>query len=88
MVEVKIRDTKTIISNIKNLVVQKGFIYALCMILFEDFHVIPEKLHEIDNRFRLSIKEVSLLLGFLIQNKIDFSTSNTPQDLIKLKQKT
>ncbi len=82
------RKTDLIIKDIKELITRKGYIYALCMILFEDFHIDPEQLHEIDNRSRLSIKESSLLLGFLIQNKINFSTPNTPQDLINLKQKT
>ncbi len=82
------RKAELVIKDIKELISRKGYIYALCMILFEDFHVNPEKLHEIDNVSRLSIKEASLLLGILIQNKIDFSTPNTPQDLIKLKQKT
>ena len=82
------RKTELVIKDIKELISRKGYIYALCMILFEDFHINPEQLHEIDNISRLSIKEASLLLGFLIQNEIDFSTPNTPQDLINLKQKT
>ncbi len=82
------RKRETIIRDIKNLINTKGYIYALCMILFEDFHADPEKIQEIDYRKRLSTKEASLLLGFLIQNKIDFSTPDTPQDLIQLKQKT
>jgi len=81
------RKTELVIKDIKELISRKGYIYALCMILFEDFHIEPEKLHEIDNISRLSIKEASLLLGFLIQNKIDFSIPDTPQDLMKLKQK-
>ena len=82
------RKTELVIKDIKELISRKGYIYALCMILFEDFHINPEQLHEINNISRLSIKEASLLLGFLIQNEIDLSTPNTPQDLINLKQKT
>ncbi len=82
------RTTEQVLEDIRKLISTRGYIYALCMILFEDFHIIPEKIQEIDHRSRLSTKEASLLLGFLIQNKIDFSTPNTPQDLIKLKQKT
>jgi len=88
MTKSEIRKTEAIIDDIKNLVSVKGYIYALCMILFEDFHIIPEKIQEIDYRSRLSTKEASLLLGFLIQKEIDFSTPDTPQDLIQLKQKT
>jgi len=82
------RKTETVIKDLKDLIYSKGYIYALCMILFEDFHINPEKIQEIDHRKRLSTKEASLLLGFLIQDVIDFSTPETPQDLIQLKQKT
>lgn len=82
------RTTEQVLEDIRKLINTNGYIYALCMILFEDFHIIPEKIQEIDHRSRLSTKEASLLLGFLIQNKIDFSTPNTPQDLIELKKKT
>lgn len=84
----EIKKAELVINDIKNLVSTKGYIYALCMILFEDFHIIPEEIHKTDTRSRLSTKEASLLLGFLIQSEIDFSTPDTPQDLIALKQKT
>ncbi len=86
--EAPLRKTELVIRDIKKLVNTKGFIYAFCMILFEDFHVFIEELHELNYQERLSIKEASLLLGFLIQNDIDFSIPDTPQDLIILKQKT
>lgn len=82
------RKTEEIIREIREFVTSKGYIHALCMILFEDFHIFPEKMHEIDHRKRLSTKEASLLVGFLIQNEIDFTTPTSPQDLIDLKQKT
>lgn len=82
------RKTELVIRDIKNLINTKGYIYALCMIMFEDFHIIPEKLHEMDYNKRLSTNEASLLLGFVIQSEINFSTPDTPQDLIHLKQKT
>ena len=82
------RKTEVIIKEIKDLVVTKGYIYALCMIIFEDFSISPEELHKIDCMKRLSTKEASLLLGFLIQNEINFSIPDTPNDLIQLKQKT
>ncbi|MCK5039582.1 MAG: SEC-C domain-containing protein [Candidatus Aenigmarchaeota archaeon] len=82
------RKREVIIKDIKNLINTKGYIYALCMILFEDFYINPEKLQEINYGKRLGTKEASLLLGFLIQKEIDFSTPDTPQDLIQLKQKT
>lgn len=79
------RKTEEIIREIREFVTSKGYIYALCMILFEDFHIFPEKMHEIDHGKRLSTKEASLLVGFLIQNEIDFTTPTSPQDLIDLK---
>jgi len=88
MTKNEIRKAELVINDIKKLVGTKGYVYSLCMILFEDFHIIPEEIHKTDTRSRLSTKEASLLLGFLIQNEIDFSTPDTPQDLIALKQKT
>lgn len=82
------RPAEQVIDDIKSLIYTKGYIYALCMILFEDFHIDPEKLHEMDNHQRLSVKEASLLLGFLVQKKIDFATPDSPFDLINMKQKT
>ncbi len=84
----EIRTTELVIKEIKELVSSKGYIYALCMILVEDFHVIAEKMHNTNYEARLNTSEVSLLLGFLIQNKIDFSQPDTIQDLIGLKQMT
>jgi len=46
-----------IIKEIKELVKSDGYIYALCLILFEDFHNDPEKLHEVDFRNQLNVKE-------------------------------
>ncbi len=82
------RTTEIIIEEIKELIVSKGYIYALCMIIFDDFHVNPEKMQDINYRERLSNKEASLLLGFLIQNLIDFNVPESPQDLIQMKQRT
>ena len=82
------RTTEIIIEDIKGLVTSQGYIYALCMIIFDDFLINPEKLHEIDYSASLSIKEVSFLLGFLIQNKIDFTPPESPQALIQMKQRT
>ncbi len=82
------RDARLVIADIKELVREKGYIYALCMILFEDFYVDLKKIHEVNHQERLSVKETSLLLGFLVQQKIDCAIPNTPQDLIRLKEKT
>ena len=79
-------EIRKIIMEIKKIVRTRGFIYALCMIIFEDFHFNLEEIGEVDIESRLSEKEVALLLGFLIQDEIDFSKPETPQELILLKK--
>ncbi|HTN68616.1 MAG TPA: hypothetical protein VLZ33_04045 [Dysgonamonadaceae bacterium] len=82
------RNTDLIIKEIKELVNAKGYIYAFCLILFEDFHVDLETIHKIDHKSKLSVKEASLILGFIVQNTIDFSIPNSPESVIELKDKT
>lgn len=82
------RKQSQIIDDIKNIVREKGFIYALCMILFEDNHIIVEELNSVNYHDRLSKNEISLLLGFLIQNKIDLTPPENPRSLLHLKAKT
>lgn len=82
------RTIDRIIEELKELIASQGYIYALCMILFDDFHINPETLHETDHMGRLSVNEASLLLGFFIQKKLDFTQPETPEILIQLKQKT
>jgi len=84
----EIRNTIDIIANIKALVNKRGFIYTLCLIIIEDFHFNVEKMHEIDIRARLNKNEVSLLIGFLIQNEINIEILDSPFDLIELKKET
>lgn len=80
--------TQEIIEELKKLINTKGYIYALCMIIFEDFHVNPEKLHEVNEREKLSVNEAALILGFLIQNKINFAIPDSPHDLTQMKKNT
>lgn len=84
----KYRDTKYIINDLKELVNSQGYIYAICLIIMDDFHYNVEKIHEIDNWKRLNKNEVSLLLGLLIQNPISLDKPNSPFELIELKKKT
>lgn len=84
----KLRSTKEIIKEIKSLVETAGFIYALCLILIEDFHLNAEEMHEVDYRARLNKNEISLLIGFLIQEKISLEKPLSPLDLIVIKKKT
>jgi len=82
------RKTDTVIKDLKRLVSSRGYIYALCMILFEDFHINPEKIQELNLIKRLTPKEASFLIGFLIQNQINFKPPGLWQDLIQMKRKT
>lgn len=83
-----LRKSPEVLDDIKSLVKEDGFIYALCLILVEDFHFTVDQMHKADIRARLSKNEISLLLGFLIQNKISLNQPNSPFDLIDLKKKT
>ncbi len=80
-----IREQEKVIEDIKKLVKKKGFIYALCMILNEDFRIDIESSHKVDNYSRLSVKETVFLLGFLVQSKLDFSKPDSNQDIISIK---
>lgn len=79
---------EVILERIKQLTWQKGYIYPLLMILFEDFHYSTEMLHKLNYRDRLGMREASLLLGFLIKKKIDFTYPDSPDDFIQMKKDT
>lgn len=77
-----------VIESLKQLISQKGYIYALCMILFEDFHIDIERAHKVDYRARLSVKEASFILGFLVQKELSFTAPDSSEELIRMKQET
>lgn len=83
-----IRPTDKVILDLKILIHSKGYIYALCLILFEDFHHDLEKIHLIDPHSKLSVKESSLILGFLVQHPIDLTIPGDPEEVIAMKEKT
>lgn len=83
-----LRSTKEIIKDIKSLVNTTGYIYALCLILIEDFHYNAEEMHQIDNRSRLNKNEISFLIGFLIQEEISITKPKSPFNIIRLKKAT
>ena len=83
-----VRDRSEIITDIKNLVRSNGYIYALCLILCEDFHDNPENLHKENNYDRLNMNELSLLLGFLVQNHINFEIPSSLEKLSEIKKRT
>jgi len=76
------------IDKLRQLIKARGYIYALCMILFEDFHVDPEALHEMNHWKRLNMQEAALILGFLVQDKISFEIPSSPTELMEMKKKT
>jgi len=82
------RSKERILKDIKQLVHSKGYVYALCMVLYEDFFHNLDKIHHVNHRIRLSIKECSLLIGLLVQDEIDFTIPDTPETIIDFKKKT
>lgn len=86
--EVIFRTREEIISDIKALIRQPGYIYSLCLILFEDFHVSLEKLGTINYRERLSVKAGAFILGYLVQNIIDCTYPESVESLIQNKELT
>ncbi|WP_303918431.1 SEC-C domain-containing protein [Draconibacterium sediminis] len=82
------RDSKDIINDLKQLVNSKGYIYALCLIIMDDFHFNVEKMHEINNWTRLNKNEVSLLVGLMLKDNISLEKPNSPSELTDLKKKT
>ena len=82
------RNTDLVIADIQKLIKSKGYIYAFCLILYEDFHVDIETLHKVDYKSKLSVKEATLILGFIIQKEIDFSIPDSPESVIEMKEKT
>lgn len=83
-----IRSTEDVIADLKKLIHAPGYIYSLCLILYEDFHLDINKIHEVNHKIKLSVKECSLIIGFLSQKEIDFSFPTSPEEAIALKDKT
>lgn len=86
--ETTFRTREEIISDIKALIRQPGYIYSLCLILFEDFHMSLEKLGTINHRERISVKEAAFILGYLVQNEIDCTYPESIKSLIRNKKLT
>lgn len=86
--EITFRSREEVISDIKALISKPGYIYSLCLILFEDFHMSLEKLGTINYRERISVKEAAFILGYLIQNEIDCTYPESVEALIENKKLT
>jgi hypothetical protein len=83
-----IRTTEEVISDLMVLITSKGYIYSLCLILFEDFHHNIETLHEVNPKEKLSVKECALIIGLLVQRDIDFSIPDSPEITLEMKETT
>lgn len=83
-----LKNTEEVLIELQNLIFEKGYIYSLCLILFEDFHHNLETLHEVNPKEKLSVKECALILGFLVQRDIDFSMPASPEITLEMKEKT
>jgi len=83
-----IRTTDQVIIDLKALIHTDGYIYALCLILFEDFHHDLNKLHLVDPRSKLSVKECSLIIGFLVQRPMNLNFPKSQEEVIGMKENT
>lgn len=83
-----LRNTAEVLTDLKKLIYAPGYIYSLCLILFEDFHMDLNKIHEVDHMSRLSVKECSLILGFLVQKEIGFTFPESPEQSFGRKEQT
>lgn len=84
----ELRDSRDVILDLKDLVNSKGYIYALCLIIIDDFHFDIEKIHELDNWSRLNKNEVLLILGLIIQKPISLDKPDSPFILFEYKKRT
>ncbi|MDN3585664.1 SEC-C metal-binding domain-containing protein [Pedobacter aquatilis] len=83
-----IKDTAQVISDLRQLINQKGYIYTLCLILFEDFHHDLNKIHQVDPRDKLSVKESALLIGLLSQQPFALDYPDSPEATLEMKTQT
>lgn len=77
-----------IILELKSLMASKGYVYSLCLLLFDEFQVIADQIHEQNPYQQLSMNEALLLVGFLVQKELDLSVPDSPQALMKMRRET
>ena len=82
------RDTTVILNDIDKLVRSEGYIYSLCMLILENFHFEIEHLYDVEYNDLIGIQEISLLIGFLLHEPINFDHPKKPTDLIDLKKRS
>lgn len=82
------RKSDQVILELKGLLRSKGYIYSLCLLLFDEFHILVDQIHEQSPHQQLGMNEALLLVGFLAQNDLDLSLPDSPQVLMKMKRET
>lgn len=82
------KSTEQVLAELVELINSKGYIYSLCLIIFEDSHVNVKEIHTTNHKLKLLTKELTLILGFLVKKTIDFTPPDTPEILISMKDKT
>ena len=83
-----LRTREEVLAELKSLIKRPGYIYSLCIILFEDFHFTLEQIGTFNHREKISVKEAALILGFLVQNEIDLTYPKSIDQLIENKKLT
>lgn len=77
-----------IIKDIESLTQEKGYIYSLSLILYNDFHIALDNLHLINPRTRLSVKEASFIVAQLIKHQISLDYPESPNSFFTMKERT
>ncbi|MDR0912954.1 MAG: NERD domain-containing protein [Methanobrevibacter sp.] len=78
---------ENVISDIKKLVKEPGYIYCLSLLVCENFTIYLDDFEQLDNRNLINLNEISLLLGFLVNDKIDF-TYPILENLLEMKKQS
>lgn len=82
-------DMKNSLETLRNLVNQKGYLYSLLMILFDDFHIDVLDLQNLNPYERVSAKEATLLLGYWVQsNNSLYDVPESIENLLYMKKHT
>lgn len=71
-----IRSKQHIIHDLKNLVIEPGYIYVFAFLLRRDLFIDPADAADIDWRSRLSFQEMAMLLGLLLKEPISLALPN------------
>lgn len=82
------KSMQDILDQIKSLTQEQGYIYALCLIVFDDVYPSIDELENINFNKKLSYNEIALLLGYLCQDELDFNYPKSSIGLIQMRDRT